>query len=386
MDQSVKLDTKFEGAAAVDFGVLSDGAVEFSIPFEPGGPEYLWFYFKVIGDNSNQPEFILKNAAGAHQTGKRWNITRPVFSADGSTWVRADQTSYRDVLGLGRLLGRKPVFRFRSPISTDTLWVAYCYPYTLTQLDSYVKSLANHPELTFTTLGKSEEGRDIPRLIIQSNRDVDVTNRKSIWIICREHPGETPASYVCEGMVSALLVHPAGRRLLSQYQFNVIPILNVDGVAHGYYYHNANGVNLALDWDHFRSIEVKAVEAALRADLEQHRVPLMVNLHSSNDPTKGHFFLEIPENRLNPSLIKLQRELLRSAGRKHPQLQAKSTVRLLEDAGITGNAMNSRFGVYCLYLESNYSLGADGSDVTPESLREVGTALVLVIAEVLAPE
>ena len=93
-------------------------------------------------------------------------------------------------------------------------------------------------------------------------------------------------------MIHAFLKHPAGRRLLQFYSFSFIPILNVDGVAHGYYYHNATGVNLAFDWEEFRSIEARALREAIARDVEKGAVRLMINLHASNDPTKGHFFLK----------------------------------------------------------------------------------------------
>ena len=81
--------------------------------------------------------------------------------------------------------------------------------------------------------------------------------------------------------------------------------------------------------------------------------------------------------------LELQRRLLRIADGVHPQLQAKSTVKLWPNPAIAGNYLNERYGVYCLYCESNYSLGADGTVVTPESLREVGAALLRVVAEAL---
>ena len=389
----------FEGGAVSDVHVREEGTIGFSIPEEPGGDviegpasavhggEYLWFYFKVISNGKEPLEFVVENAAGAHQTGRRWNITRPVFSADGRTWVRAKYTHYpflrHRLWKRGIKLFGKPVFRFRAPVATDTLWVAYCYPYTNSDLNLLLEQIRNLPEVTISTIGKSGEGRDILKVHINRSAGAACERGQQIWVICREHPGETPASFVCEGMIQALLKHPAGKRLREVYGFSVIPILNVDGVAHGYYYRNANGVNLAFDWEDFRSVEARVVREALAEDLEKKALRLMINLHSCNDPTKGHFFLKKSESKLNPRDAEFQRSIFLAADGLQPQLQGHSPWGLWDLPGITGNALYCHNGVYCLYLECNYSIGADGSTVTPESLRETGATLVQALAEVL---
>lgn len=376
-NRPLQFKTDFSSGAATRFRVQPNGAIAFEIPAEPGGNEYLWFYFEALGGNEQPLEFVLKNAAGAHQTGRRWMITHPVFSADGKTWVRAEKIRYQ-----GGLL-RSPVFRFTAPIWAETLRVAYCYPYTLADYDNFISHL-NSPDLSLDqTIGQSEEGRAIPCFRLAA-READ--SAEEIWVVAREHPGETPASFVLEGMVQALLAHPAGMRLRDAFTFTFVPLLNVGGVEQGYYYHNARGVNLAEDWADLKSAEVRALKAALEPAARAGRLRLVVNLHASNDPRKGHFFLEMPRSRLRPSDAEFQQSLFQATDGNHPQLQGRSRVTLRDDPGITGNALYDHYGVYCLYMECNYSLGADGSAVTPTSLRDVGVGLVQGLAEVLRPE
>lgn len=378
----------FEAGAAASLHLRKDGAIGFSIPEEPGDGEYLWFYFK-IESNCKQPlEFVLENASGAHQTGRRWSITSPVFSSDGHTWVKAEESHYsflrHRLWKYGFKLFGKPVFRFQSPFIAETLWVAYSYPYTLNDLNRFVEKIRDLPEVTISTIGKSEEKREILNIkISRTPSPSDEKGSQVVWIIAREHPGETPASFVCEGMIQTLLTTPAGKRLREKYEFNIIPVLNVDGVAHGYYYHNVNGVNLARDWDDYRSIEVRALRDALFEDIERKMLRLVINLHSSNDPMLGHFFIKMPESELQPEDIEFQRAIFRGVNGIYPQIQGKSTVTLLNIPGITGRSLYSHHNVYCLYLESNYSRGADGSLVTLDSLRETGSALVQALAKVL---
>lgn len=381
----LSLNRDFPSGAAENVYLKSDGAIAFSIPEEPGGGEYLWFYFEVSGMTSPDAEFVLENAAGAHQTGGRWQITRPVFSVDGRNWIRAVETRYSRESGITQIFG-SPVFRFRSPVSAETLRVAYCYPYTSEDLGDLLDHLKMESGIILSSLGESEEGRSIIRVDLESRLNAPDGGVPQIWVICREHPGETPASFVCEGMMEALLNHPAGQRLRDAFGFTFVPILNIDGVRHGYYYHNAKGVNLARDWENLSSAEVRALKAALETAVASKNLRLVINLHASNDPGKGHFFVEIPDSKLKPQDADFQRSIFQTAEGNDPQLQGRSRVQLLDLPGITGNALYNDYGVYCLYLESNYSLGADGSTVTPESLRRVGKALVQALAEVLRPE
>ncbi len=383
--EMIPFSTDFESGAAVEVQRLPDGSIGFAIPSDPGGPEYLWFNFDVPDSGGEPLQFTLLNAAGAHQTGERWSITRPVFSADGRTWVRAKEVAYSREFSLKKPLGSS-VFHFKSPIMADTLHLAYCYPYTLEMLQEFIDRVQNNPFFAVSKIGVTEQGRDIPLLQIGSPSKTALQSNPEIWIICREHPGETPASFVCEGLLEALLQHPAGARLRDHFTFDILPMLNADGVVHGYYYHNARGVNLARDWDALLSAEVRSLKSALDRSSAEKKLRLVINLHSSNDPTKGHFFLEMAAAELSAIDSDLQRSLIQCADGNDPQLQGHATVQLQNLPGITGNALYKNYGVYCWYLESNYSRGADGSEVTPESLRRVGLALVQALAEVLVPE
>lgn len=376
--------TDFESGAADNLHLREDGVVAFSIPQDPAGKEYLWFYFKVMGAPDHPLEFVIENAADAHQTGDRWEITRPVFSTDAVNWERAREARYIREFSLQHPLGQK-VFRFRSPIAADTLYVAYCYPYSLQMLRGFLASVEAQSD-GISSLGRTEEGREIPLLQIGPKNLQHPENALEIWVICREHPGETPASFVLEGMVEALLNHPAGRHIADLYRCMFVPMLNLDGVVRGYYYRNTEGVNIARDWADFKAAETRALKAAMAPSFRDKRVKLVINLHASNDPRLGHFFLETPPSQLFFHHAELQRNIFSAADRNHPQLQGRSPIRILDLPGITGNALLRDYDTYCLYLECNYSRGADGSPVTQQSLRETGRALVQALAETLDGE
>jgi hypothetical protein len=381
----VEVDVAFDGGSGSDIIIDSPDHILFTLSGDPGDDEKLWFHLRVTASSPIQPEFTIRNSGQAHQ--HNWDVVQPLISVDGHHWIRAIDTNEGPGLHflerlIDKLTGRPAGFRFRSPVSAREFQVAYSWPYTERDLQNFLRSIADDERVTVGQIGESTESRPIPILAIDQPSSFAAPDRDEIWVIAREHPGETPASLVLEGLVTALLEPMPGKQLLNRYRFRIVPMLNIDGVANGLYYRNPNGVDLSQDWEHFRAAETQALHDAMRSSLKQGRVALVVNLHSANAP-KSHFFLETPANRLDKKLATLQQSLFESAAGTHRQLQIKETVELWDYPAILGNFLSQQFNVYCLYLESNYSTGADGSTVTPASLRALGAAVSQTLDTVL---
>jgi cytosolic carboxypeptidase protein 5 len=61
-------------------------------------------------------------------------------------------------------------------------------------------------------------------------------DKPTIFISARVHPGETPASFVMEGIWNFLTAkHEQGCLLRERFCFKIVPMLNPDGVSRGYY-------------------------------------------------------------------------------------------------------------------------------------------------------
>ncbi len=71
-----------------------------------------------------------------------------------------------------------------------------------------------------------------------------------VWVIARQHPGETMAEWFVEGLLARLLdpQDATARALLDQATFYIVPNMNPDGSALGNLRTNAAGANLNREW------------------------------------------------------------------------------------------------------------------------------------------
>jgi murein tripeptide amidase MpaA len=115
-------------------------------------------------------------------------------------------------------------------------------------------------------LGSSVEGRDLDLVTVGEPG----TGKLPVWVIARQHPGETMAEWFVEGML-ARLVDPAdatARALLERVVLHVVPNMNPDGGVRGNLRTNAAGANLNREWlepSAERSPEVLSVRDAMHA-------------------------------------------------------------------------------------------------------------------------
>ncbi|XP_071292793.1 cytosolic carboxypeptidase 6-like isoform X7 [Agelaius tricolor] len=143
-------------------------------------------------------------------------------------------------------------FAFCFDREDDTYQFAYCYPYTYTRLQHYLDNLQrrNMDYFCRELLGLSVQKRRLDLLTITSPANLHPgAEQKVVFITARVHPGETPSSFVCQGIIDFLVSHhPIAKVLRDHLVFKIAPMLNPDGVYLGNYRCSLLGFDLNRHW------------------------------------------------------------------------------------------------------------------------------------------
>lgn len=192
-----------------------------------------WFYFRIQGVAGYPCRIRITNAGNAFSK-EGWERYNACASFDRKSWFRVPTTFDGQVL----TLEHKPEY--------NAIFYAYFAPYSYEQHLNLVHAAQDSPNCIVDSVGQTAEGKDIDLLILGEPGE----DRKKIWILGRQHPGETMASWFIQGFVRRMLDRddPASRKIMEKAVLYVIPYLNIDGGIRGNMRTNANGVDLNREW------------------------------------------------------------------------------------------------------------------------------------------
>lgn len=281
---------------------------------------YQWFYFRAEGVAGERRHFRISNAAGASYPGG-WPQYRVLTSADHVNWRRLP-TSY----GSGAL-------SFTHADAPDVAFYAYFVPYPEARRRALLTVATGTPRVERRSIGRSLQDRSLDMLVFGEE-----TGGERIWVIARQHAGETMAEWAAEGLVRRLLDEndEVASELKAKATISVIPNANPDGSALGNMRANAAGVDLNRDWKETasESPEVAAIKSALQHD----GVDYFLDLHG--DETRPYLWIVPPGVTLDPAAARKVLHFELELARLHPELQPPPVGIEGEDAAEAGMAVN----------------------------------------------
>ena len=245
---------RLEDPAAIRLRLRQDNAADF----------HQWFHFRLMGAAGTAVRMVFENAAtAAYPDG--WRDYRCVASYDRQHWFRIAATRYEN----GELIVEHTPER-------DSVYYAYFEPYSHERHLDMIARAAMSPSARVRRLGSTVDGRDLDLVVVGD----DQPGRAPIWIIARQHPGETMAEWFVEGLLDRLLdgADPVARTLREQALLYIVPNINPDGAVRGNLRTNAAGRNLNREWrepDPVASPEVFLV----RAEMERTGCALFLDIH-----------------------------------------------------------------------------------------------------------
>jgi murein tripeptide amidase MpaA len=235
---SIKISSQFDAGAIDVVSATNAGAIELKIRKDSHADITQWFYFRLQGAQGEACTLRFLNAGtSAYPDG--WNDYQAMASYDRVNWFRVPTSFDGQVMTISHTPGM------------DSVYYAYFEPYSWERHLELLDRAQMSEQVRMLDLGSTVEGRDMNLLVIGDPAAAGSPDRKKVWVIARQHPGETMAEWLVEGMLDALL-DPAdafGRQLLKEAVFYVVPNMNPDGSVRGNLRTNAAGANLNREWN-----------------------------------------------------------------------------------------------------------------------------------------
>ena len=334
------------GDAVIDVNIRRDSHQDFT----------QWFHFRLQGARGRPCAIRFLNA-GQCTYPAGWEGYRAVASYDREQWFRVP-TSYRD-----------GVMAVAFTPERDSVYLAYFEPYGWDRHLALLGRAEASPRVRVIGLGQTIEGRDIDCLDIGEGPRVDepLEAKKQVWIIARQHPGETMAEWFVEGFIERLIddSDPVARAALALADFHIVPNMNPDGSLRGNLRTSATGANLNREWlapSMERSPEVLLV----RRRMEETGVDLFIDAHG--DEALPYVFVAGSE--MLPDFTERQRSeqvaFIEAFKHASPDFQDRfgySAGKYSSDAlKLASKWVGHRFGCLSLTLEMPFKDNADAPD------------------------
>jgi len=207
--------------------------IQLAIRPDVGEEFFQWFNFRLEGAVGEQYILNILNA-GESSYVEGWENYQAVASYDREHWFRLP-TFYKE----GKL-------SIAAQLECESIQIAYFAPYSYERHQDLLAAVQTHPLVSLEHLGETLDKRDLTLVKIG---DGD-TNKRNIWITARQHPGESMAEWLVDGLMHSLLDsdNSTGKLLLDKANFYIVPNMNPDGSVRGHLRTNAAGINLNREW------------------------------------------------------------------------------------------------------------------------------------------
>ncbi|MHA7871663.1 MAG: M14 family metallopeptidase [Hyphococcus sp.] len=196
-----------------------------------GDTDFLqWFYFQLEDGKGKDLELRLLNAGKAsYQNG--WHDYRAVASYDQKEWFRVETVFDGETLTI------------RHRPEQDRVFYAYFAAYPTSRHRAVINDIKSFSAFEHSALGNTLDGQEIDYFQAGSGA-------LNLWVIARQHPGETMGSWWMEGFLRRLADtdDDIAQSILRQARLHVVPCMNLDGARLGHLRTNAAGIDLNRAW------------------------------------------------------------------------------------------------------------------------------------------
>ncbi|OMJ87122.1 hypothetical protein SteCoe_11195 [Stentor coeruleus] len=258
-DQTLVFESRFESGNLALASKVSDSEYNLLMQNDINTKGHTqWFYFRVTNTNKTLIKFNILNftkPASLYSQGMKILIYSESENQQNNTsWFREGENIQYYQNSIRRGSGSKSYyslsFTYNFPHKSDTVYFAYSYPYTYSDLMQDLQIIENLPFVTRKLLCYSIAGNRCDYLTVTNpSTPEEIKSRKGIVISARVHPGETVGSWMMKGVLDFITSDcDEAKDLRQKYVFKIIPMLNPDGVINGNYRCGLAGVDLNRRW------------------------------------------------------------------------------------------------------------------------------------------
>ncbi len=282
----MRISSAFDSGSIEVVDIHPEGAIRLNLRrdhvSDPSVEIRQWFHFRLQGARCRAVTLCILNA-GAATYPAGWKDYQACASYDRVNWFRVSTGFDGTVMTISHTPTR------------DSIYYAYFEPYSWERHLELLGRAEDSPLASVDDLGATPEGRDLNRVRIGSGAG----GKKQIWITARQHPGETMAEWLVEGMIERLLDgnDPASKKLLAAADFHIVPNMNPDGSVNGNLRVSTTGANLNREW----------------VSPSEERSPEVLRVRNEMERTGCDFFLDVHGDEIIPYVFAAGCEMLPSS-------------------------------------------------------------------------
>lgn len=236
-----------------------------------------WYYFKVSNNKGVKCKYVIENLVNIDNDWKGHNV---VYTYDHKTFYR-HPTIFNE---------KKNYISWNFISKKKEVWFSYYVPYSRNRVYKLNKKISNNKNVTKIILGKTSLKNKIEALRFGKGL-------KHVYIIARQHPGETIGSWMLEGFLKTFFsskMKAKAKLVLEKYTFHIISMVNPDGVQLGHWYTQKNGHNCNREWNSKKCPEIQMVYKYIN----KQKGDIFFDFHG-DEGCKKHFFTTCDKTKKN---------------------------------------------------------------------------------------
>ena len=345
----IQINQQFDAGNIEVIDISDHSNIQLKIRPDTHSEFFQWFYFRLSGARGQAVAMTISNAAEAAYEGG-WDGYQAMASYDHEEWFRVP-TAYID----GQLkIVHEP--------KCDAVYYAYFTPYSLARHRQLIAQLQGDTLCSLECVGQSVQGRDIDVLRLGE----DDGTKQRVWIIARQHPGESMAEWFVEGLLLRLLDRDdaLAETLLSKLVFYVVPNMNPDGSTLGNLRTNAAGVNLNRVWGQ-ANLETCPEVYVVQRKIESTGCDLFMDIHG-DEALPWNFIAGQKGLPVSEAILQQEADFQYHYEQINPDFQRVHGYPAKEFGGesltLASNWVGNRFGIPSMTLEMPFKDNAGRPD------------------------